>query len=386
MSITFYRDMNYQGASFTYYISEHAMDAVVVLPQMRDDATSVKWSLPAGVVVTLMDDVAGSVADIHKSRTFDCVGTGQFDLKDIMNDCISAVYATTYDSRLGYVEVYDDINYSGNRTFIFPSKFNNDQLVSIAAWRQQDGISSIKWSNLGELTQMIFYDKIDGSGNSFSDAFGWNSNKGCADLRSVLMNDCISAFKWSYRVPKKEVVQAVSIVPSTPMTITDTFYDSFIGYNASTNPIVHSLTIDKELTSTTSCTVSNSNTFGWNVSATVSYTPPNATGGIGGSVTVGFNGASTTSTENTSTTTTTMRVTTSTSVTAAAQANYYFVYSVAVGTVPSTTFSTTADRWYDIPVSGAVKDPSNSNWYKRTETLSGSFAGGYATQTTLATK
>jgi hypothetical protein len=68
--------------------------------------------------------------------------------------------------------------------------------------------------------------------------------------------------------------------------------------------------------------------------------------------------------ETNTTTTKSLTVNTSAVVTVGPKAAYDYVLSVGVGTVPQTFFSTTATRWYDVPVSNAVQDPLNNNWLK----------------------
>lgn len=382
MSVTFFRDTDFSGESYTHKIADHPMDSIVVLPSAwRDTISSVKYNLPAGMVVTLMDDIVDNVRQVHSSYTFDCIGVGRHNLSS-MNDKVSAVYASTYDTSVGYVELYQNADFSGNRICLFLSKYTSGKIQNIGNWALDDRVSSIRWKHLGELIDVVFYDNTDGSGVQFGDAFGWNHIKEIASLRDVAINDRISAFKWTYKVPRKEEIQSINFVAGE-MTVAKTYRDEFKGTNDNGYAISHTLEVKREYTSVSTCTLSNSNTWGWSVGVTISYSPPDATGGAGISGTVGFEGSRTQVHEHTTSISKTESISTSTVVTVDAHSSYDFEYVVRVGTVPTTDFETTAVRWYDVPVAGGDKDPANNNWYKRSERLVGKFAGGFATDTVL---
>ena len=56
--------------------------------------------------------------------------------------------------------------------------------------------------------------------------------------------------------------------------------------------------------------------------------------------------------------------------------NWTASLTAQIGKMPPTAYNTTAERWYDQPVTGAVQDPANNNWYKRTEQVTGVVSGG----------
>ena len=63
---------------------------------------------------------------------------------------------------------------------------------------------------------------------------------------------------------------------------------------------------------------------------------------------------------------------------------YVATLTVQMGDLPPTQFTTNAVRWYDVPVSGGVKDPANNDWYKRNEKVTGTVSGGLAGQSTAS--
>jgi hypothetical protein len=54
---------------------------------------------------------------------------------------------------------------------------------------------------------------------------------------------------------------------------------------------------------------------------------------------------------------------------------------VNIGQIPPTVYHTTAERWYNVPMTGAQQDPLNNNWYKRVEPVTVSIAGSLASST-----
>jgi hypothetical protein len=67
MSVTFYQDSNYRGSYHVLDIYRYGRNSTVTLPsRMFDKASSVRWNLPDGVFVTLMDDINQTYSTIHK--------------------------------------------------------------------------------------------------------------------------------------------------------------------------------------------------------------------------------------------------------------------------------------------------------------------------------
>jgi len=59
---------------------------------------------------------------------------------------------------------------------------------------------------------------------------------------------------------------------------------------------------------------------------------------------------------------------------------------VNIGQLPATTYHTTAERWYDQPVTGGIQDAANNGWYKRIEPVSINVAGSVAINSTATAK
>jgi hypothetical protein len=56
---------------------------------------------------------------------------------------------------------------------------------------------------------------------------------------------------------------------------------------------------------------------------------------------------------------------------------------ISIGQIPDTQYTTTADRWYDLPVVGGQIDPANKGWWKRTEPVTVSINGSLAVNTII---
>jgi hypothetical protein len=57
-----------------------------------------------------------------------------------------------------------------------------------------------------------------------------------------------------------------------------------------------------------------------------------------------------------------------------------------VAELPPTEYQTTAERWYDRPVTGATQDLANNNWYKRVEPVRVTVQGALAAAGTVDIK
>lgn len=57
------------------------------------------------------------------------------------------------------------------------------------------------------------------------------------------------------------------------------------------------------------------------------------------------------------------------------------IMTVNIGKIPATTYHTKATRWYNVPVSGATKDPTHNNLYKRIEDVTVQVEGSLASNT-----
>lgn len=377
--VKLFKDNNWTSTSFLIDISGYARNSPQKLYGLDDSASMVVWNLPVGTVVTLIDSTASidnSNVNIHSSSTYDCIGTGQtetYNLSAFMNDCVSAFMVYEYDTRLGYVEVFEHGNFQGKRAVLFLSKYPPNTAISMRPWWTQDTISSIRWGKLADICTVEFFDNKDGTGGSFNMSFGNNPIKEIADLSN--MNDRISSFKWFSRAPMKEVFDPYVFEAPRDMPGMLELEDHESGTNDSPNSFERTLTIRKDYIYTTCTSVTNEDAWGWDVSTTLSYAPPEKTGGWGGSVTLGFHGSKSTTNQSSSTSQETLSIDEHRTIPIPGRCTYQIQLKVRVGKLPDTKFTTRATRWYDVPVKDGVVDPANNNWYKRVEEVKGVYTG-----------
>jgi hypothetical protein len=364
-TFTLYRDNNWRSEAATYAIADYPSSERQSISgtSMQDQATWVAYNLPVGVVVTLMDNVTqlGNgqlVGDLSGAgRCVDLVGTGRTEglslLDCNMNDCISCFFWRNVDLDLGAVVLYEDIDYGGSRSILFLSEWPANQTSSIADWYLQDRLSSIRWDKLNDRQQVWFYNNVDGTGGSYTNTKGWGTFKEIADLRTVGFNDVMSAFKWQGLVPKKEIIE--------PFTLNLTFAVGDQQSISQTTDYRNAGSVQQSFVA--SFTDSEAQTL------TVSTTE---------TVVTGFEFSYTTSQ------TKTVQLSFTENVTAVPNAVTHATLVAKLGAVQPTTYTTTAHRWYDQPVTGAVQDPQNNNWWKRDEKISGQISGGLAGSTDVA--
>lgn len=350
----------------------------------KNEQSSLYYNLPKGQVVTLFDACPDNFSEMYKERALDLVGTGttvylnnDYLGKRNVKNAISCYTCYTYDDSEGYVTFYNDQDYKGNTKTVFLSLFNPDELVDIRNWHINNHPESVKW-NIPEVVQFEIYED-QGSGKQ--DAFtGWSSMKEKSSLPG--MNNKVSSFRITFKRPEKEEIKDVTFDAGS-MSVGNSFSQFYETSNDAGTEARHTLTINQETARTVSTTVTEGMVHGWSIEVTATYSPPDATGGFGGSVSVGAHGSYSSEWSSTRTQTELLGLEVSQEVTVPAYCNYKARFSAEIGTIGATTVTTTADRWYSIPVANSVRDSSNNNWYKRTETVGYTVEGGIGFRTML---
>ena len=379
-TFTLYRDGSWQSASVSFSINDYTAAARQIISggSMQDAATWVAFNLPVGIVVTLMDNVTSNPADdlvgnlAGAGRCVDLVGTGKtegINLGDCnMNDCVSCFFWRNVDLDLGAIVLFEDANFKGNRSILFFSEWPSYTIISIKGWYLDDKVSAIKWDNLHDRQQVSLYDNVDGSGISYANVKGWGSSKEISDLKTVGFGDRMSSFKWIGLAPVKEIIDPIvmdltfaagdtqSLSQTTDYTndtsIQQTFQASFSDSESQT------LTVSSTETVVTGFEVSYTQT--WKVSEKVGDTGAEQ----GGSLSLKLNQTYTNSQQTTKSQTSTIQLSFSENVTAQPNCVTHATLVATLGTVQPTTYTTTAHRWYDQPVTNGVQDPQNNNWWK----------------------
>ncbi|KAJ5538524.1 hypothetical protein N7494_008003 [Penicillium frequentans] len=359
-----------------------------------DNATYVAFNLPIGKVVTLMDNVqpvpAGKpAADLSGcGRTVDLVGTGNTESVDLqsvnMNDCVSSFSFREVDLNMGAIELFEDADFNGGRTTIFLSEWNSGVTYSIGDWWITDAVSSVRWKSLNDRQAAVLADNWDGSGDNFPNIKGWGGTKESSDLGDdASFNDQMSSFRWDGIVPALEIIAPFNIVLSGGSTSSG-LTSVVSGTNNSTLAQPVTVTLTNTDAQTLTVTTMDEQVTGLKSTQTMEETAGDP--GIASASTTWAIELSYTYTQSTTKETsgmTTIDLSISQTVNAPPQCFYTATLLVQIGKIPPKVYTTTAQRWYKVPVSGGVMDPLNNNWYQRVESVSVSVTGSLASSTTV---
>jgi hypothetical protein len=323
----------------------------------------------------------GGLSDLKDAgKVVDLIGTGNTQAVDLsrcnMNDCISAFFWRQVDLSMGAIELYENTDFQGNRTVLFPAEWSAGKVISLDGWYINDRLSSSRWDTLRDTHSAELFDLPDGKGKSYANISGYGTSKEIKNFKEVGFNDCASAFRWQSLVPKKEEIAKFDITLSDASIGSDAFVAESSGKNDSSAPSTQTVTINETDAQTLTVSVSDSHTAGSKLSLSFSYKWSFAVLGGEGTTTVSTE-LSYSYTHNETTTrsaTKTQSLTVSQNFTAPPHSTYSGKLIAKMGTLAPTPFTTTAKRWYAEPVAGAVQDPANG-WYVRTETISGTAQG-----------
>ncbi|TGO91179.1 hypothetical protein BPOR_0036g00090 [Botrytis porri] len=306
-------------------------------------------------VMTLLADIktSGPIPDLGDAGTcIDLVGTGRTEAVDLiqvgLHDQISMFFWRKVDLNMGAIELFEDLDFR------------------------------VRWKTLQDRQTATLYNAADGTGTSYDNIKGWGTMKEIARLSDVRLNDVVSSFKWQSVNPVKEVIKPFNVTASNssdeggltsrvdgtndtpkPQAITVTLR------NSTTQPVTVE-TSDKRVTGiTTSLTQTASVGVEGVASASTQWSV---------AVNYSYERTETSSTSQTKT----VELSVAQTVNAPPKTSYIATLLVIIGTIPTTEYTTTAERWYKDPVAGSKADPQNNGWYKRVEdvrlTLTGSLA------------
>jgi hypothetical protein len=364
---------------------------------LQDTANWVAYNLPVGTVMTLMDDIdldtdGKNIADLSNcGRSVDLVGTGSTQAVDLagvnMADCVSTYFWRKVDLSLGAIELFDndsaDDKFSGNRATVFLSEFPSGTIISIQDWYLNDRISSIRWKSMQDRQTATLFENPDGTGTQYNNIVGYGVSKEVADLGAFGFDDSFSAFRWDAVIPKKEIIAPFAI-PSTSFTGTQGLTSSLLMTNNSSLEQPLTVSINKENAQEVTTTAMDQHVVG--VTATYTSSVTAGVEGVASSKTewsVGLKYEYTHSDTNSQSQTQTIAVNIAQTINAAPHTQTQATLLISIGQIPDTQYTTTADRWYDMPVVGGLVDPANNGWWKRTEPVTVSINGSLAVNTII---
>lgn len=362
---------------------------------MFDQASYVAFNLPVGTVMTLMDNVqppsTTTVVDVGGcGRCVDLIGTGKTEAIDLiaigMNDCISSFFWRTVDLNMGAIELFEHNYFGGIRCVIFLSEWNPGTVYPINQWWLQDKISSVRWGSLMDRQVASLFENVDGSGNQFNNIKSWGSSKEVAALSDYGFNDAVSSFRWDGINPVQEIIKPFPIL-ATGGSGSSGLTSVITGTNNTS--VSQPVTLTLNNTDAQSVTVATTDTHVAGISSTLTLAESVgikdvASTSASWSVTLKYD--YTHSETRTTSETKTISLSISQTVNAPPNSSYRATLLVSIGRIPPTVYQTTAERWYNVPVTGGVADSSNQGWYKRTEPVSVTMSGSLASSTTVDIK
>lgn len=351
-----------------------------------DEISSIEYNLPVGTVFSTTDSREYTFERMLGTNGFDLVGTGKTERVSVgskgLNDKLSSWTWFNYDTDLGYIEVFNDGGYRGASRKIFLSLYPPNKVISTTGWFLQDRASSIKFDKLSDVASVTLY-QHGGSGTRVF-ANGWALEKQ-KNLDALFFNDAMSSFKWTFQVPQKEVIQDVSIAVPTNLDETNSVTANAFVCNSSPTENYQTMSIEKENLGSITTTVEQTSSFGWSVSSTVTAEKSFIAGSVSASLTASLQGSRSETFGRETSNTESISLGIEQGINIPAESKIQATFMAIMGKVPSTSVTTTATRWYNIPVTGSVRDPQNNNWYKRDEELTVIFEGDTALRTILNT-
>jgi len=248
----------------------------------------------------------------------------------------------------------------------------------------QDNASSVRWTVLNDRQTASLFDHFDGTGRSYQNIKGWGQVKEIANLDDVGFNDCVSSFRWDGLVPKKEIIAPFTLDVGFEASNMTSLSSQVAGQNNSTLPQPVTVTLNDASTQTLTVTTTETHIVGMKITAETNWSTGVDPAKTGGKLSVELSYSYTDTEATTTSTTNTVALTLSQVVNAPPKTSYVATLLAQIGKVKAISFATTAERWYDQPVTGGVPDPANNGWFKRIEPVTGTVEGGLASKISVS--
>ncbi|MBK8263452.1 MAG: hypothetical protein IPK80_19180 [Nannocystis sp.] len=355
---------------------------------MQDKASSVRWCLPPGRVVTFCEHVKSPrLPDLSGlGRTIDLIGDGtvrEWNLTSRgVGDCLSAFFWRNVDLERGYLIFYRDSQYSDYRQTVFLSEWAPNQAHSVSSWAIQDRMSSVQWVKLDPRVIVELYDTSSGGGSSYRNIVRRDPNggvEGISSLSSVGMQDKVSSFKIVEKLPVVEEIQAIEIdrrqFPRKSVTI-----ESKGSVTGTQNASIYTANVTKSWTESSTVTVEQSHSTG----GTLSY--QYSTGGTAfakNTISVSLRYDYTHTRSDSSSKSEVIQISHQESYPIPPNHAWKFQLILRYDQI-DTEFTTHATRWYDIPLLGTTEDTTKipgRTLYRRVEAVKGVLKGNFAFKT-----
>ena len=242
-------------------------------------------------------------------------------------------------------------------------------------WYIDGRLSSARWDTLTDIESATLFDKFDGSGKSYGNMKGYGTSREIANFQTVGFNDCASAFQWQTLSPMQEVIAPFNLDLSGVLEGGNSYYEEASGTNDTSLPQTVAITLSEANAQTLTVSTSDATSVGSSISIT--YSVEAGVEGLGSATTsvtvqLSYTYTQTDTTEKSDTVTQSLSITQDFS--APPYTDFVGKLSAKIGTLPPTTYKTTAQRWYTQPLPGSQLDPTNG-WYKRTEHITVTIEG-----------
>ncbi|KAL8867726.1 MAG: hypothetical protein Q9174_005473 [Haloplaca sp. 1 TL-2023] len=319
----------------------------------------------------VVNQPTNSASLAYALQTFDLIGSGQTRSDSLssvgMVDKAAAFWWREVDLWQGAVQFFHDAPERGNFVTLFLSEWPRDVPNSMSEWWMNNQVSAVNWKALTDRQRMTLYQYEDGSGITFDNIKGWGSFKEIARLGDYGFNNRTSSFSWTSVSPKKEIIEPITL-PANADAGSTSFTAFNSGYNRSDKEQPGEVKLKVE--ESQSVSVETSDTHHVGMSVKVSQTVKAGVESVASSETtveVGFSYDYTNTQTVTRSSSKTIAVDITQGFVAPPWTHFRATVVASVSSCPPAEYHTTATRWYDYAIPNGVRDPANSNWYKRQE-------------------
>ncbi len=278
---------SYNGKTQVFDLNQYTPNAIHAFSgsSMQDEASSVRWCLPPGRVVTFADHRKyPQLPDLSElGRTIDLIGDGTVREMNLtsrgIGDVLSAFFWRDVDLSRGYLIFYKDSNFSDFRQTVFLSEWAVNKAHSISKWAIQDEMTSVQWVGLDPKVVVELYDHSSGTGSSYRNIVRRDPNggvEGIASLSAMGMNDKVSSFKIVEKLPVVEAIQSIEFDRRNFPRKSVTIYSKG-SVKGTQSASIYTANVAQTWTETSSVTVEQSHTVG----GSFSYQYASGTGATG---------------------------------------------------------------------------------------------------------
>jgi hypothetical protein len=375
-TVGLYPDANWDGNPVYIKTSNYTEKVQASLSEaVQDSCTWVAFNLPAGTVLTLLQNpsapVAGQPYDFANAGIcVDLIGNGTLQTIDLTkigaNDSISAFVWRRVDYKAGIFQLFDEPDCSGFGNTFFLAEWPADTIHTFKDWRIWDQAASVYYGGLG-VTAVTLYDGLQGDGQAAQFA-GWLGNTGGINGDSINLydrgfGDKQASWKWAPLPPVYQTVEPFTVngTFSVDDSLSVTMHSS--GSNAGDSTVEQTAKFLYSISQQATVTVTNTSTETYTQTTDFTFGQTINIPFVGSTsfeflLNVGFSEEFSESISETDTTTQTLAVELDQVVSVPANSTWQVKLLLQYAKVPPTSFTTGASYYYKDQVPGSVLDPA----------------------------